>query len=83
LEEREWLTERERLLSKQMEGVELTRAEIVRLQYVRWNLARIEDARVGPRLDELESNITKYEEFLTEVSHLRRDLDAASKAGRR
>ena len=82
-EERNWLKERETLLKKQMVGVELTRGEMARLQYVRWNLARIEDARVGPKLDELESVITKYESFLSEISRLRRDLDAASKTGRR
>ena len=81
-EERKWLTERQTLLQKQMTS-ELTTAERKRLEYARWNLAKIEDARIGPVLDELEAAVKRYEEFSAEISRLRQDFDAFKSGKRR
>lgn len=81
-EERAWLTERQILLKKQMVSG-LDKAEKRRLEYIRWNLARIEDARIGPKLDQLEAAVKRYEDFLVEISRLRQDIDASMAAKRR
>jgi hypothetical protein len=67
------LKERQALLDKKLHG-EITRDELNRLQYVRWSLDRIEDARHGHALDELESYVNKYEQFLSDVRNLHEQL---------
>lgn len=67
--------ERQRLLDKQFDKT-ITRAESIRLEYVRWSLDRIEDAKHGPALDALERRISRYEAFASEVQGLKRELQA-------
>ena len=81
-EEAQFLSERRQLLQKQMNS-ELTKQEKSRLEFVRWNLARFEDARIGPRLDRLEEAARRYGNFFEEISRLRRDLDANRSSQRR
>lgn len=71
---RELLRERQYLLDKQF-AKNITKHEKHRLQYVRWSLDRIEDARVGMDLDRLESVIVHYERFSEDISKLRHTLD--------
>jgi hypothetical protein len=74
-EEREQLLmERQSLLDKKFEGV-ITRQEENRLQYVRWSLDRIEDARYGFSIDKLEDVVARYENFLKEIRALHDDLE--------
>jgi hypothetical protein len=75
------LAQRQRLLDKKYTG-NFTRADEIRLEYVRWSLDRIEDARYGSELDKLESSVALYERFMTEVQDLKRQLRVRQK-GRR
>ena len=72
-EESRLLAERQRLLDKQFDKT-ITRAEAIRLEYVRWSLDRIEDAKHGPSLDALERRIARFEAFAAEVQDLKRQL---------
>src|SRR5262245_37089044 len=60
------LAERQRLLDKKLSGKSSRRDEI-RLEYVRWSLDRIEDAKHGAALEALENSVAKYEQFLSDV----------------
>jgi hypothetical protein len=75
-----WFREHAALTMKEMEET-LDPADIARLDYVRWNLNRIEDARVGPHIDKLEVAIDHYEGFLTEIRQFLGELDRV--AGRK
>ncbi len=67
------LRERQALLDKKLsDGI--SRRELNRLEYVRWSLDRIEDARHGQALDLLEGYVTKYEDFLSELRRFGSDL---------
>ncbi|WP_315728842.1 hypothetical protein [Bradyrhizobium sp. SZCCHNS2015] len=63
------LAERASLLQKKYES-SLTKREINRLEYVRWSLDRIDDAKNGFALDRLDSAVSEYEHFLGEVKTL-------------
>lgn len=67
------LRERQRLLDRKFAG-ELTRQESNRLEYVRWSLDRIEDARHGDALDSLEASVANYERFLSDLQALDRKI---------
>ena len=81
-EVQDFLDERQRLLDKKFDGT-LKRADEIRLQYVRWCLARVEDARYGESLDRLESWITEYERLGERIDTLSHDLGESLKRGRR
>jgi hypothetical protein len=68
-EEEELLAERKELLEREFSG-RLTRLEKARLTYVRWSLDRIEDARSGWALDELEAAVAQYEHFNENINSL-------------
>jgi hypothetical protein len=70
------LRERQALLDKKFAG-QMTRQESNRLEYVRWSLDRIEDARHGWVLDALEGSVEGYERFLSDLHSLREQLEAA------
>lgn len=70
----ELLRERERLLMKKFEGT-ITRKESNRLEYVRWSLDRIDDARHGQGLEALESAVSRYEDVLTGLRSLGLQLE--------
>ncbi len=81
-DERALLKEREALLGKQM-AARLSKAEARRLEFVRWSLARIEDARIGPTLDQLELAVKRYEDFLSDITRLRQELNSHASTKRR
>ncbi len=61
----------------------LTRSEERRLALVRWNLDRIQDARHGEALDNLEAAVTLYESLGEEISHLMSELKRVAPHGDR
>jgi len=69
-EEEELHQERQRLLDKKF-SVTLTRSEANRLTYLRWTLDRIEDARYGPLLDQIEAKLLQYERLARDIASLR------------
>lgn len=73
----ELLSERQVLLDKLFAGT-LTRRESRRLEYVRWSLDRIEDARYGLMLDMAENEVSIYERFVEDLGRLREDLNRYS-----
>lgn len=52
----------------------MTRKEEIRLEYVRWSLDRIDDAKHGQELDLLEGLAAQYESFLSNFHRLEEDL---------
>lgn len=67
------LSQRQKLLDKKLDG-KMTRQDEIKLDYVRWSLDRIEDAKHGAAMDTLESSVATYERFLSEVQDLKRQL---------
>jgi hypothetical protein len=80
-EQQAFLGERQELLNK-LFAKTLTRREEIRLEYVRWSLDRIEDAKHGSDLDRIEDSIGRYESFLEELEQFKAALNRASKARR-
>lgn len=74
----QWLRERSLLLDKKLSG-SLSAKEARRLQYVRWTLDRIDDARYGIALDKLEEAVRLQEEMAAKIQALTTELHAASK----
>lgn len=74
--------ERQQLLDKQLDGT-ITKRQLARLDYVRWSLDRIEDAKHGATLDELESQIAQFERLSNQLNQLRDDLNRAATPRRR
>lgn len=72
---RELLRQRKRLLTKKLDG-DITPRENNRLQYIRWTLDRIEDARDGYILEALESSVARYEQLAEDLTDLYSRLDA-------
>lgn len=68
------LNERQSLLEKKFSG-NMSRKESNRLEYVRWSLDRIEDAKHGAAIDKLENSVEVYERFLDEMRNLERQLN--------
>jgi len=69
-ERQAWLAERKRLFEKKYSSG-LTKSEANRLEYVGWSLDRIQDARTGSALDDLEAMVSMYEKFSTDLSDLK------------
>ncbi len=78
IEHQRLLDERKALLTKKFNG-RMTRRDDVRLQYVRWHLDRIDDARNGASLDELENSIDRYEELQRDLKNFEAALQHASR----
>lgn len=70
--------ERQNLLDKKFAGT-ITRSEENRLQYVRWSLDRIDDAREGLALDRLENMISQYENLAADIRALSNEIERASR----
>jgi hypothetical protein len=68
-ERRKLLQERQQLLDKKLDG-KISRREANRLEYVRWSLDRIDDARSGEAMDDLENLISQYEQFRRDIAEL-------------
>lgn len=62
------------LVDKKLGGV-ISNAELRELQMVRWHLDRIEDATVGPALDEVERIVEQQELFASTVERLAKVID--------
>ena len=75
------LRERQALLDKKLTKT-ITRTESNRLEYVRWSLDRIEDAKHGQALDMLDGYVSKYEKFLEEVQNLEEQLSHRTRRGK-
>jgi hypothetical protein len=71
------LAERQQLLDKYFAGT-ITKGESTRLEYVRWSLDRIEDARHGAALDTLESHVARFEDLAEQLDALREQLGRAA-----
>jgi hypothetical protein len=67
------LRERQHLLDKQFAAT-ITPKERNRLEYVRWSLDRIEDAKYGAALDVLSGAAGMYEQFVADVKSFRDDV---------
>jgi len=65
----ELLRERQKLLDKQLDST-ISRREANRLEYVRWSLDRIEDARHGAALDRLDEAVRMHEAFVADIGRL-------------
>ncbi len=74
------LEERQKLLDKMFSN-EISKKESNRLEYVRWSLDRIEDAKNGHILDSIEYFAERYEHFIGEVNKL--DLRLNQLSGKR
>jgi hypothetical protein len=74
VERQSWLAERAQLLDLKFSG-KATVSDLKRLQYVRWNLDLIDDARYGADLDVLESKVVVYERTLEKVTALAAQLE--------
>ncbi len=66
----ELLAERAALLRKKLKQGKHDGAEEARLQYVRWSLDRIEDARHGHHLDRLQQAVDVYQAELLDLQRL-------------
>jgi hypothetical protein len=71
------LDERQRLLDKHFAGT-ITKKEKNRLEYVRWSLDRIEDARNGAWLDKLDARIAEFNKIAEHLEHLQAQLQRAT-----
>ncbi len=69
-----FLSERADLLQKKYEAG-LTKAESNRLEYVRWSLDRIEDAKFGADYDIFDAAVSEYESVLGEIKGLQGRID--------
>lgn len=72
------LRERQVLLDKEFAG-KISRQEMNRLEYIRWSLDRIEDAKHGKAVDMLEDYVSRYERLLDELHSLQANLQSAIK----
>jgi hypothetical protein len=81
-EYQELLAERQALLDKKFSG-KIERREELRLEYVRWSLDRVEDARHGEALERLESAVMQYEQFLHDLAGLREQLNEQTRRRRK
>ena len=68
------LDERKSLLAKKLSAGALSRDEADRLEYVRWSLDRIEDARHGHVLDRLQGLVDAYKNELRDLQMLNTGL---------
>lgn len=80
-EHKEWLSERQKLLDKKFDAT-ITPRELNRLEYVRWSLDRIDDAKNGAALDAIEDKLSQYEQFLKDVEALYANLNRETKRPR-
>jgi len=76
------LRERQALLDKMLAGT-MTKKESNKLAYIRWSLDRIEDAKYGETLDQLESVVSEYEQLLSAIHALGDKLSGELGKGRR
>lgn len=62
---------------------DFTKADQRRLNFVRWSLDRIQDARYGHALDKLEQAVELHERMGQNINRLVAELHGASQKGRR
>src|SRR5271166_4012497 len=76
------LRRRQLLLDKELTGV-ITRREQNELEYVRWSLDRIEDARYGQEMDVLEEAVQRYERLEVALRDFNAQIAKHSETSRR
>jgi hypothetical protein len=81
-EEKKLHAERHALLDKEFNKT-ITRQEILRLEYVRWSLDRIDDAKHGAKLDAIERRLVRFEQFAAEVDDFKKRLIQVAAGDRR
>jgi len=64
------LADEHNALVRQKAAQDLSRSEQLRLNYVRWQLDRIDDALYGESLDLWENAVEQYEQFASDIGHL-------------
>lgn len=69
------MKERDRLVGKLLDE-DISPTERKRLNYVRWTINTIEDARNGHILDALEHSVRKYEAFRDDLRSLQAQLES-------
>jgi hypothetical protein len=74
--------ERQRLVAKQLDET-ITKTELIRLEYVRWSLDRVEDAQHGASLDELERGIEQFGKLADQLRNLHDGLQNAAATKKR
>jgi hypothetical protein len=74
------LRDRQILLDKQFAAT-ITPKEKNRLEYIRWSLDRIEDAKYGQALDVLADAASMYERFVLDVTNFRDDVMQYTRGG--
>jgi hypothetical protein len=79
--EEDLLRERNELVRKKIKQG-LSKKEERRLTYLRWQLDRIDDARFGEQLDNLEMMASAQEEFAKELRFFLSEIGVESKNGR-
>lgn len=72
-EHKSLLRDQQVLLDKKLDGT-ITRKDENRLEYIRWSLDRIEDAKFGQELDVLDDYVNRYEKFLKEIGNFEERL---------
>lgn len=72
-EEKNLHAERHALLDKEFNKT-ISRQEVLRLEYVRWSLDRIDDAKHGSKLDAIERRLVRFEQFAAEVDDFKKRL---------
>jgi hypothetical protein len=75
------LKERQRLLDKKLDGT-ISIRESNQLEYVRWSLGRVEDAKNGEALDRLEEHVNRYEDFLLKMEEFKALLERSRRQSR-
>jgi hypothetical protein len=76
------LKARQALLDKKLGGT-ITHREENKLEYIRWSLDRIEDAKYGHTLDLLEDRVRAYEQLLSDMQILQSQLETQTQQNRR
>ena len=72
------LRKRQDLLDRKFSGT-FGRSDEIRLEYVRWNLDRIDDSRHGAALDQLEAAVLHYEQLRRDIQGLQSALKTVKK----
>ena len=81
-EYRKLLKERAKLVQDKFSGT-LEAEGSARLEYVRWSLDRIEDAKHGYVLDRIEDALSRYRESLQDLQRLKSNLTSYLPKGRK
>ncbi|MGY4371042.1 hypothetical protein ACVW1A_007107 [Bradyrhizobium sp. LB1.3] len=74
IEHRALLAERQTLVDKELAGA-LSPEETNRLEYVRWSLDRVDDAKYGSDFEQLADMVSQAERFHADINEFRGELE--------